>query len=706
MPHLPFVGARRALLSVAVIIVPFGGALGACGSEPSGIVGAGGSAGAPSSGATGGAGGAEIFTCPEPVTPDTTALHFDGSDGVSMGVAPDLGADHFTLEAWVRRDGDGKEASTGVGGIRHVPLITKGRGESDGTNVDCNYALGFVGEVIGADFEDYESGANHPVIGTTQIDRGRWYHVAATYDGAHFRLYVDGKLDAERVEDATPRYDSIQHFGLGVALNSSGTRAGAFEGALDEVRVYSRALDGEEIRETMYSRAPNLLGLIGHFPLDASDGAVVDVSGHESHGDGIAAGFVAPGPILDAGRAPVVATTASTSAGDALTLEVEVADYEGDALQVAFFARELSEDDDFTVVVIPDSQYYTRDASPPARPEPDDPEYFYEQTRWAVTNRAAANVVGLFHVGDIVNNADVPAQWDRAENAFEILEQAVDTSFPHGIPYGLSFGNHDQFPRNEPDATTEANERFGVARFADRAYYGGNFNGDNDESWVRFQAGDLELVVVNMQFNPSPDPAVLSWARRVFETHPRALGIVNSHYIVTGGGNFSAQGQAIYDALKDVPNLQLMASGHVAVDARRTDEFEGNVIHSMLSDYQRAAPDPDDPSQPIIVEQSLTNGGHGFMRIWRFSPSQQKLYVRTHSPKLDADYTDDRNEFELDVDIVGAGSDFALVGTAEVAEGRAAIVIEATAGARYEWYAVATDCIHESSTAIELTTVE
>ncbi len=645
------------------------------------------------------AGPADAGHCgPAPVL-STSALRFDGTGGVSMGPAPDLGASRFTLEAWVRRDGDGREASTGVGGIRHVPIITKGRGESDGTNVDCNYALGFVGEVLGVDFEDAATGANHPLLGTTQIPRGRWTHVAATFDGSALRLYVYGRLDAERAETATPRFDSIQHFGLGVALNSTGVRAGALLGALDEVRVYTRALSQAELRAQLDTTAPSLLGLAGHFHLDEGDGEVLDASGHENHGDGVAAGFVAPGARLDQGAAPRFEALTS-SGGGARQLQAQLDAAEGTA--VTFYARALTAADDFTIVVLPDSQYYTRNAAAPDRPQADDPSYFSAQTQWAVDHRHSDNVVGVFHVGDIINNADVPAQWQRASAAMEILESVSEPGYPDGIPYGLVFGNHDQFPRNQADATVEANRVFGVSRYQGRSYYGGNYDGDNDESWVRFRAGDLDIIVLNFQYNETPSSEVLAWGRRVFESRPAALGIVASHYIVTGGGNFSDHGSAIYGALRDVDNVQLMASGHVSVDARRTDTHQGNVIHSMLSDYQRCFPDPADPTRPLVGEQSRTNGGAGFMRIWRFSPSEQKLHVRSYSPKLNASYTDARNQFSLDVDLKGAGTGaFLPVGTAAVSGGRASVALPLQGGA-VEWYAEASDCVHQTRSGLQL----
>ncbi len=658
--------------------------------------GASSSTGGSTGGSTGEPGPGPAF-CEGELPVVSSGLVFDGSNGVTMGVAPDLGLDDFTLETWVRRDGRGRTANTGVGGLKLVPIIAKGRGESDGSNLDCNYAFGFFGDVLGADFEDLATGKNHPILGTTPIPLGSWHHVAATYDGTTWRLYVDGVLDAERVVDAVPRYDSIQHFGLGAAHDSKGAAAGGLHGALDEVRVYSRALAADEILATMDSTSANLLGLVAHYRLDAADADARDLVG-DAPGTITGAVFGAPGAVLDRGGAPILGDAHTIDSGATQTLVVDASDPDGDDLQVEFFARQLTDADDFTVVVLPDTQYYTRDAAPPTRPDADDTEYFNTQTRWAWDHRYDQRVVGLFGLGDVINNADQTKQWTRASKALAILEDFNDPAFPDGLPFGVAFGNHDQFPKDVPEETENANKYFGVDRFAGRAYYGGNFDGDNDANFVYFQAGDLQLVVLSFQFDTAPDADVLAWARNVFLAHPRALGVVASHYIVTGGGDFSDQGAAIYEALKDVPNLQLMASGHVSKDARRSDEFEGNVIHSMLSDFQRSAPDPNDPEKPVVVEQSQTNGGQGYMRIWEFSPAQQQLHVRTYSPKRDASYTDSRNQFTLDVDLEGAGGPFTSLGVVLVKDGSAEMVLPGTLpGQRFEWYAVARDCVHETT---------
>ena len=108
-----------------------------------------------------------------------------------------------------------------------IPLITKGMAQADGNNLDMNYFLGIHGttRVLVADFEDTATGLNHPVQGVTPICDNIWYHAAATYDGTTWRLYLNGALETTLVVGSfTPRFDSIQHAGLGTAMTSRPAR--------------------------------------------------------------------------------------------------------------------------------------------------------------------------------------------------------------------------------------------------------------------------------------------------------------------------------------------------------------------------------------------------------------------------------------------------------------------------------------------------
>src|SRR5690606_23615629 len=524
-----------------------------------------------------------MLACDDDPPPALSSLHFDGvDDHVTMGVAPELGLETFTLEAWVRRDGAGQQAGTGVGGLQLVPIAGKGRGENDDTIYNCNYLFGFRGNVLGADFEDSATGANHPVVGTTAVTWGVWHHVAVTYDGATWSLYLDGLLDEQLTVNATPRADSIHHFAIGTAINSMGTPAGRLHGAVDELRVWNRALSEAEIGAGMFQTIVAGEGLVSRWALDEADGGAPDSVG-VSAGTLEGAAFEADGAVLDRGTPPSVVVDAPPAPpsppADAVELGPTTVDPDDEEHTVTFHLREVSDQDDFSIVVLPDTQYYSDVDSPNAG----SPDYFHDQTQWVRDNRESYDILAVIHNGDIVNHGSAPEEWTIASAAMARLEDP-EPALPHGVPYGVSVGNHDQDSTGSAGQVTNFNLHFGVDRFAGRSYYGGHYGSGNEESWISVMAGNLEILVVNLQYDTTPDPAVLAWARSVFEAHPNAFGILNTHYILTSGGNFGAQGQAIYDELRATDNVQLMTCGHITAEQHRTDVHQGNVIHSMLAD--------------------------------------------------------------------------------------------------------------------------
>jgi VCBS repeat-containing protein len=216
--------------------------------------------------------------------PANAGVRLDGvNDYVTFGAAAgtaELGATTFTLETWIRREGPGVPAGTGTGGLTNaLPIITKGAAQADGSNLDANYFLGMDANtrVLVADFEDAATGANHPVVGVTPIADNIWYHVAATYDGTTWRLYLNGVLDRQLVVGAfTPRSDSIQHAGLGTTLTSTGVAAGFFNGSFDESRIWNVARSAADIQATMGGPiATPAANLIGRWALNESTGTPI-----------------------------------------------------------------------------------------------------------------------------------------------------------------------------------------------------------------------------------------------------------------------------------------------------------------------------------------------------------------------------------------------------------------------------------------------
>jgi hypothetical protein len=288
-----------------------------------------------------------------------TALNFNGTNQyVTMGAATStLGASNLTVECWFNRTGAGVTTSTGSGGVTAVPLVTKGRGESDGSNVDCDYFLGIdaSGHLV-ADFEAYPatgitSGQNYPVIGTNAaIQNNAWYHAAATYDvTSHtWKLYLNGTQvgTSATAVNAKPRYDSIQHFGIGTAMTSTGAAAGFFKGVIDEVRVWNVARSQADIAADMVNETPSTTtGLIGRYALNdgAGTSAVSSVVGAPT---GALKPATTPptwvaGHQFSGNQSPVVALTAPTvgataGAPGAFNLSATASDPDGTVSLVEF----------------------------------------------------------------------------------------------------------------------------------------------------------------------------------------------------------------------------------------------------------------------------------------------------------------------------------------------------------------------------------
>ncbi|MBK7407029.1 MAG: hypothetical protein IPJ40_02500 [Saprospirales bacterium] len=170
------------------------------------------------------------------------ALSFDGSDDYVGFINSlfDPSATSFTAEAWVK--------PTLVDGTGHVFIQ-----QNDGTGTGRTF-LG-----IGGSDKFYTFLGGSALSGTTILSAGTWYHVAVTYDGTTLRLFVNG------VEEASePR---ILEAADGTMILGTGQSGGlGFQGALDEVRFWTRPLCKEEILNNMNCElAGSETGLLAYY---------------------------------------------------------------------------------------------------------------------------------------------------------------------------------------------------------------------------------------------------------------------------------------------------------------------------------------------------------------------------------------------------------------------------------------------------------
>jgi hypothetical protein len=623
------------------------------------------------------------------------ALAFDGTDAyVTFGDPPALHLRTFTIECWFRRDAHAPATSTGTGGIPDaVPLLTKGRHEEDGDARDMNFFLGLrdSDDVIAADFEEGSDGPtpglNHPVFGVTPVSLGVWHHAAATYDGSTWRLYFDGNLEAELAVGAPPRWDSAQHAGLATAMDTSGTAEGFFQGAIDEARVWDYARTQAQIDDALnLPLLDPVEGLVARWGLNEGIGTLAQGSAGTSV-DGVVTGtgwnWTEGAPFnLSVNHSPEIPALVrpahlATDVPREASLAVSAGDPDADPLTVRFYGRPSGPGTgaDFSIIVLPDAQFYSAGLNGGT------PAMFRAQTDWIVAHRESLNVAFVVQEGDIVNNADVLSQWDNAANAMYALEDTARTHLPDGIPYGVTVGNHDQWPyaTAAPDTTTKSyNLRFGAAHFAGRSYHGGHYGTNNDSHFELFSASGLDFLCISLEYGTTTDVSVLDWADSLLKAYPARQGIIVHHNLIGTGEQAAWQngGQTLYDALKDNPNLDLMLCGHAAGEGKRMDVFQGDTVHTILADYQ-----------------ARTHGGDGWLRVLEFSPATNQLRVKTYSPTLDSFETDGDSHFTLNYVM---GAPFELIGTLEdVAPGSTAAVLwtDLAATTEYEWYATASDAI-------------
>jgi len=388
----------------------------------------------------------------------------------------------------------------------------------------------------------------------------------------------------------------------------------------------------------------------------------------------------------------IAPTNDAAGLGAAPQLQVAVPPGLNGPVSVTFYGRPLppanNTNADFTIGTLPDTQFYS------ATMNGGTPAMFQSQTDWYVANRTNLNLRFVTHLGDITQrgqNGGNNVEWRAATNAMYRLENPATTLLSNGIPYGLGVGNHDQSPIGTGDTgdTTFFNQFFGVDHFIGYDYYGGHFGANNDNSFQFFSAGGMDFIFIHLEYDTTPLPEVLAWADHLLKTYPNHRAIVTSHWIVNTGfdATFSAQGQAIYNALKNNPNFFLMLCGHIAGEGQRSDVFEGRTVYSILSDYQ-----------------SRANGGNGWLRYYTFSPSNNVIRAYTYSPWLNQSETDADSQFVLSYKMNLPGTTnapFAVLATnLSAVNGLASCVWTGlTSGVTYEWQVVTRDADGNTTTS-------
>ncbi|MBI5202111.1 MAG: hypothetical protein HY925_11035, partial [Elusimicrobia bacterium] len=153
------------------------------------------------------------------VTSDDSAMQGPGTLPLNAG---------FTYEAWVRPEATttgSRGAIMGQGNILNQAYIGLPKGVAGLTDDRFNFFM-----------TDLGSGITTSIVSTSTFVVGRWYHIAATYNGSFMRLYIDGVLVAE-----SPFTSSTGNLPFMVGRHN--VPNSNFNGLIDHPRVINTALD-------------------------------------------------------------------------------------------------------------------------------------------------------------------------------------------------------------------------------------------------------------------------------------------------------------------------------------------------------------------------------------------------------------------------------------------------------------------------------
>ncbi len=124
---------------------------------------------------------------------------------------------------------------------------------------------------------------------------------------------------------------------------------------------------------------------------------------------------------------------------------------------------------DFSVVVLPDTQYYSQSY----------PQIFNEQTQWIVNNQASYNIQFVLGEGDVVNIAEQPRNGKMLTPPIGLLDTA---NIPYVWPSAITI-----MVNEEPSArdTSAFNSYFGPSRYASLQLVHGRISQRNQRQFLR-----------------------------------------------------------------------------------------------------------------------------------------------------------------------------------------------------------------------------
>ena len=163
----------------------------------------------------------------------------------------------FSLAAWFK---------TSLNYPGNAIIANRGGFGSDSSGQNMNYGLWLnANEKLVGGYEAGSNGADLFVISPNSYSDDSWHYGVVTYDGTIIRLYVDGVQVGTKSSTAAPDVAGNQPFRIGA--NSLKTASNSFNwlyfnGGIDEVRLWNRAVTAQEVTDQYQSSLFNTSGQV------------------------------------------------------------------------------------------------------------------------------------------------------------------------------------------------------------------------------------------------------------------------------------------------------------------------------------------------------------------------------------------------------------------------------------------------------------
>lgn len=179
-----------------------------------------------------------------------SALEFPGTSGnlVSIPQTPELDLFTFTIVAWYKGEDTGSWQYLVSKEIPH---------NSRNYSIGVNKGTGVMTTQITVGAEQWKT-----ATGTTVLTDGEWYHMAGTYDGTFIQSWVNGVMEGQIGEQGEPDQPGGEPLRIG-AVNGIPAK-----GIIDEVALFSVALEEEDIQDIMNNGLENALQIMAVKPAE------------------------------------------------------------------------------------------------------------------------------------------------------------------------------------------------------------------------------------------------------------------------------------------------------------------------------------------------------------------------------------------------------------------------------------------------------